>query len=73
MKACRLLVNSPTAQGAVGSILHWLPPALSLGLRHMGRQWTGGESGASTFTECQNGRFPARKGVVAATASGGLS
>ena len=31
MKACRLLVNSPTAQGAVGGICNGLPPALTLG------------------------------------------
>ena len=31
MKACRLLVNSPTAQGAVGGICTGLPPALTLG------------------------------------------
>ena len=31
MKACRLLVNSPTAQGAVGNICTGLPPALTLG------------------------------------------
>lgn len=31
MKSCRLLLNSPTAQGAMGGLYNALPPALTLG------------------------------------------
>lgn len=31
MKSCRLVINSPTAQGAIGGLYNALPPALTLG------------------------------------------